>query len=197
MSHRRWGWRMGVVVGSLSLQHVTYFTVALSQLVLPRNVLRKRKGYRIKSVHTFTISSPVSLPELVDSSHLLQGSLFKKKKKKTEGILSHFKMSRPTDLFVSTLFKAVKKPSLLCAKEGRVSLSLWVALGGLSTQVWLTLSCLAWWGGGESPGQKALILLCQLCVCACACVCVCLLSRSVIRLFVTPMNCCPPGLLCH
>ena len=84
------------MVGSLSLQHVSCFTVALSQLVLPRNVLRKRKGCRIKSVHRFTVSSPVSLSELVDSSHLLQGSLFKKKKKKRGGILSHFKISRPT-----------------------------------------------------------------------------------------------------
>ena len=197
MSHRRWGWRMGVVVGSLSLQHVTYFTVALSQLVLPRNVLRKRKGYPIKSVHTFTISSPVSLPELVDSSHLLQGSLFKKKKKKTEGILSHFKMSRPTDLFVSTLFKAVKKPSLLCAKEGRVSLS----LGGLRRLVHtsvtdtLVFGLVRWWREPRAEGSDSTLSI--VCVCVCMCVCVCLLSRSVIRLFVTPMDCCPPGVLCH
>lgn len=73
------------MVGSLRLERVTCFTVPLSRLVLPRNVLRKRKATCKVSADIFT-GPLVPSPELADGSHL-QGSIAQEEKEKREGIL--------------------------------------------------------------------------------------------------------------
>ena len=164
----------GSVVGSLRLEHVTYFTVPLSWLVLPRNVLRKRKGHRIRPVHLFTVSSPVSLPELANTSHL-QGSFVQEEKEKNEGILSHLKcLGLPVCLCLHYLRQW--RNHLFSVQKKEESLS----LGGLRRLVHTSVTdtvvfgLVRWWREPWAEGSDSPLST----VCVCVCVCVCSVVQS-------------------
>lgn len=98
MSHRFWERSLGIGVGSLSLYHLTYFTVTLSQLVLLRKVLRKRETTaQSQSTHlqSLTVLSPSQNWKIPKSPGL------RRKKEKGERILSHFEDLSLLDLFAS------------------------------------------------------------------------------------------------
>ena len=74
--------------------------------------------------------------------------------------------------------------------------SVWGA-AGLLLVLGPALAALLWDSLGLGPARRYwLVTAAKVCVCVCARACVCVCTLSHVQLFVTPMDCSPPGLLC-